>query len=542
MIRAFSTTDKIYNTNGDAVIAATKARVKNEDNGDFILELICGSEYNDFIQANNIIVAPTPQGNQAFRVRQVEKRGNRIEAKCYHVFYDSENYLIADSYAYNMTAKQALEHFNTATDNTSPFSVDSDITSINNLRIVRGSLAEAVISVIERWGGHLYRDNYAIAVKGSIGRDNGITIEYKKNLKELTASYDWSNVVTKLLPVGKDGVLLDSLYVYSQTQYEIPFTKTLSFEQDIEREEYQTDEQYIAALKADLREQAQNYVNVACVPTINYTLKGNPEKVTDIGDIIEVKDARIGVNVLTQVIAYEYDAITNKYVSLEFGNFTPKLSSLMGDIKSETSMQIANATNNINIEVNAIIAAITALNTVVSDLEDKKQDALTAGQGINIANNIISALTMIGASATDGAGGIVPQPLASDKYKFLRGDGTWQTVSGGGGVNYSTTEQDTGLKWHDGRTIYQKTIIYNNDLNYNSYVTVDSTITTAIIDNILLKDIKWEYSNYIVAGANTGNAGLSVTLTSNGLFLENQAPITGRNFVITVLYTKLADL
>lgn len=30
---------------------------------------------------------------------------------------------------------------------------------------------------------------------------------------------------------------------------------------------------------------------------------------------------------------------------------------------------------------------------------------------------------------------------------------------GGGGVNYSTTEQDTGLKWIDGRTIYQRTFV-----------------------------------------------------------------------------------
>lgn len=33
---------------------------------------------------------------------------------------------------------------------------------------------------------------------------------------------------------------------------------------------------------------------------------------------------------------------------------------------------------------------------------------------------------------------------------------------GGGGINYSLDEQDTGLKWIDGRTIYQKTIYISN--------------------------------------------------------------------------------
>ena len=38
---------------------------------------------------------------------------------------------------------------------------------------------------------------------------------------------------------------------------------------------------------------------------------------------------------------------------------------------------------------------------------------------------------MVGATANaNGAAGIVPQPLAGDQIKFLRGDGTWAEVSG----------------------------------------------------------------------------------------------------------------
>ena len=31
-------------------------------------------------------------------------------------------------------------------------------------------------------------------------------------------------------------------------------------------------------------------------------------------------------------------------------------------------------------------------------------------------------------------------------------------AGGAGGIDYSTTEQDTGLKWIDGKTVYQKTV------------------------------------------------------------------------------------
>ena len=367
MIRAFNTTDKLYSSNGDAVIAATKARVKNSDNGDYYLELTCGTEYNDYIQANNILVVPTPRGDQAFRIRTVTKKSNKLEVKAWHVFYDSQNYLIADSYAVNLNCNAALNHFNNATDNPSPFTVSSDVTKLNTYRCVRTSLAECIETVLERWGGHLVRDNWNISILTDIGVDNGITIEYKKNLKELTASYDWSGVVTKIMPVGKDGILLDELYLYSDIQYDIPYTKAISFEQDTVIEDDYKDADgnvdeaaYTAALKNDLRTQAINYLKTYSFPIVNYELKANPEKVTDIGDTIEVKDERIGVNILTEVIAYEYDAIAKKYVSLEFGNFTNTLSDLLANISSSTSNQVGNAVITLTSELSDALAEAQA--------------------------------------------------------------------------------------------------------------------------------------------------------------------------------------
>ena len=382
MIKAFNATDKLYSSNGDVVIAATKARVKNSDNGDFYLELTCGIEYNDYIQANNIIVAPTPKGDQAFRIKTVTKKSNKLEVKAWHVFYDSENYLIADSFAQNMNCNAALDHFNNATDNPSPFTVSSNVTNINSYRCVRTSLAECISVVLERWGGHLVRDNWNISILTDIGVDNGITIQYKKNLKELTASYEWGGVVTKLMPVGKDGILLDELYIYSDIQYDIPYTKTISFDQDeINEDDYKdssgnVDEAaYTAALKEDLRAQAARYLETI----INYTLKGNPEKVTDIGDSIEVIDERIGVKVLTEVIAYEYDAIQQKYVSLEFGNFTNTLSDLLNTISSSTSGEIGEA----------MVTLTTQLSEALAEAQDKIWNALSSSYCIYEGDKIL---------------------------------------------------------------------------------------------------------------------------------------------------------
>lgn len=376
MIRVFQSTDKNYTSNGDIVINPTKCRVKNADNGDFVLEMTCGTQYNDFLQPNNIIVAPTPAGDQAFRIRNITKRESKLEIKAPHVYYDGDNYLIADSYAVDKTCQEALDHFNAATDTQSPFLMVSDVETVETFRCVRKSLTECVETVLERWGGHLKRDNWQISILNAIGTDNGITIEYKKNLKELTASYDWSSVCTKILPVGKDGILLDEKYIYSRKQYRIPFTKTVSFNQDIDQEDYETEDEYKTALKADLKEQAAEYLKKSCYPSVNYTLKGNPEKVTDIGDVIEVKDSRIGVDILTQVISYEFDALQNRYVSLEFGNFTNNLNNLLSNINKST--------------VNTVYASATAITDETSKTINKAV-ANSATAIIAETNNKISS-------------------------------------------------------------------------------------------------------------------------------------------------------
>ena len=225
MLKVFSSTDTLFNSNGDAVINGARAIVHKEDNGDYSVNLECSLDYIDYVKSKNILVAPTPTGYQGFRIENVEATRTKVKALCKHLYYDSDNYLIADSYVVDKNANDALDHLNNATDTPSPFTTLSDIMTINSYRCVRKSLNEAITTVIERWGGHLVRDNYNIQVRQTIGADNGVTIQYKKNLKEISVTYDWANVCTKLLPVGKDGFLLDSLYVYSEIQYDLPYRR-----------------------------------------------------------------------------------------------------------------------------------------------------------------------------------------------------------------------------------------------------------------------------------------------------------------------------
>ena len=117
----------------------------------------------------------------------------------------------------------------------------------------------------------------------------------------------------------------------------MPYTKTVKFNQDhITQEQFKNattkkvdKTAYKQALIADLRKQAVNYINKNCIPRMNYTLKANVDKLTDIGDTIEVIDEDLEINILTTVIKYKYDCILEKYTEIEFGNFKNNLKNLL---------------------------------------------------------------------------------------------------------------------------------------------------------------------------------------------------------------------
>lgn len=359
MIKIFNSTDKSFSSNGDIVINPLKAVVHKEDNGDYYLDFEAGIEYADYLVGGNIIVAPTPQGEQAFRISNPQKTQRKITLKAYHVYYDTHNYLIQDSYVVDKNCNAALDWLNSATDTTSPFTTLSDVETVDSYRCVRTSLNEAIGVILERWGGHLVRDNWNIQIRKTIGQDNGVTVRYAKNIKEITYTENWDSVVTKLLPTGTDGIMLNALdesedpYLYAGITYPIPYTKTVAFEQTISEEDYQdadgntNETAYKTALIDDLRVQAQQYLDEHSVPEINYTLKANVEKITDIGDTIEVIDERLGIDLFTNLIAFDYDYILGKYTSLEFGNYKEKkLSNLVNNITSSVTEQVTINTNN----------------------------------------------------------------------------------------------------------------------------------------------------------------------------------------------------
>jgi len=336
MISIYESTEKNFKNNGLKILKPQKALITKVDNGDYYLELKDSIEFLEYYQVGNIIRTSTPWGYQGFRIHNLEINKNSISVKANHLYFDTRNYVIKDSYVVEKNCNEALNHLNSACDKNTPFSFQSDIVSINSYRCVRTSLEEAIANVIERWGGHLLRDNFTIKLKSNIGQDRGVVIAYGKNLININQKENWDDVVTKVLPVGKDGTLLPEIYLELEEElYDIPYTKIVSFSQDnISEEDYKNGEDtdkaaYNNALIEDLRNQAINYLNNNKLPKINYTVEANIKDVSDVGDIIYVKHPKCKINLTTNVISLQYDCILNKYVKVEFGNFKNNLKNLL---------------------------------------------------------------------------------------------------------------------------------------------------------------------------------------------------------------------
>ena len=343
MIKVYDSNEKLFNNNGIKIIHPLRADITKIDNGDYYVELQDTIESLDFYQSGMIVRIPTPWGVQGFRLTNPTVKNNKVEVKGWHLTYDAKNYIIKDAYAVDKNCNDALEHFNTNTDIPSPFTTVSDITTLCSTRAVRSTLFEMyeLLLSADRYGGHWYRDNWTLGIRQKVGEDRGVVLKVGKNITDIQVDENWDEVCTKILPTttnGQTAILLDETYVELTEQlYDIPYTKVVNFENEFNIEDFATEEEYLVSVKNWLRGQAVNYLDEHKLPKVNYSVSASIDNVSDVGDTLQVKHPKCKVNILTEVISVQYDAIRKKYIKIEFGNFKKELKKLSQNITAEAN-------------------------------------------------------------------------------------------------------------------------------------------------------------------------------------------------------------
>lgn len=340
--------------------------ITEELNGSYILEFQYSKNgyLSEHIIEQNIIKA----NNQAFRIWNVKKDLTSITVLAKHIVFDlSFNYLLNVAPS-NLNAQDAFNWCLERTLTPNNFRAHGDCTKLQSARYVRKNFTDAIFNednaLINRFGCELSYDNFDIYCHQKRGQNTNFTIRYKKNLTGIEFNLDFSSTISRLIPVGYDGLLLDETFVESEkiNNYFTPLYGTYEFN-DIKYDPsgaegtYSTEEE----AKEALRNAARDLLNKGLdVPTISikidfvelskcieYQEFSNLESV-HLGDTVKVIIPELNLNVEARVIKTIYDCLLNRITGLEIGSATP--SSVTSQIEMKNEIR--------KIDTNSIIASV----------------------------------------------------------------------------------------------------------------------------------------------------------------------------------------
>ncbi|MBJ8054695.1 phage tail protein [Bacillus cereus] len=298
------------------------------------------------IDGQYLIKAPTPDGDQLFRVANPAPSNGELHVFCYHIFYDLVDNFIEDTNIVNKTGLGALDQVKGALQYPTRFDFYSDVSKLANARLVRKNPVEFLLdggqdnSFLSRWGGELLRDNFNVRMLNNRGRDRGVVIQHKTDLLGYEADVDWQSVITKIMPEGSSGLLLPEKYVTSTlvNKYVNPKIRKIDFP-DVKAKtgDNVNDEEALPLPDAlnKLRAEALAMFNEQHVdqPLATYKIKfqelSQTEEYKDLavlqrvymGDTVTVQHLEEGIDVKAKVVSYKYDPLNDEYTDITLGNY-----------------------------------------------------------------------------------------------------------------------------------------------------------------------------------------------------------------------------
>ncbi len=360
MIRYFNRNEINFNHN-ESILNPISCFIAEEANGLFELEAEFAK--NVVIIEGDIIKAPSPRGEQLFRIYRIKKSLKGKMAYARHIFYDlSKNFLI-NVEINNVSGYTAIQSVLDNCESSHNFIGTSDILTQNSGIYKRINPVQAIIgdenSILNLYGGNLIRNNLNINIK-SVGIDRGYEIRMGKNLIGIDADIDESNVKTRMYPTV---VLGDNDTVYSLPEkyvdsplinhygepiiyaVEIPLT-------DDQKQLYADDQLSMGDIYDIMRDYCNELYEMDNIdkPVINYKVDfvelSKTEQYKDLAileqldlyDIVTVNVSHLDINVKARVIKYKYDCLKDRYEKIELGDFS--------SVSSYTTDRIVSQINN----------------------------------------------------------------------------------------------------------------------------------------------------------------------------------------------------
>lgn len=348
--------DKTGNTKYGELVDCIKGIVIEVRNGLFQAEVqyCLFSPHWDKLIRGNIIIADANDilKNQKFRINKVSKPINgQFTVKAKHISYDMARDIIEGLEIESQSCEYCLNQIFRSSQFSQHFKGHSDIINSQNFKIKETNPFNAIAgtegSIIDTFGtgAELLRDNTDIYVLNKRGHDNGVTIEYGKNLTGITLDEDDSSMITRIKGYAKysdengEEVIVYTTPKYIDSprvlDYETPFVEAIDFSNNFEDDEIPTSEKlkelvenYFTDTKCDL---PKTNAKISFIPLSKCVGYEDIEDKISLCDTVTIKDYRYNYETKAKVIKTTYNFLTDRYESMEVGEPRSSLGDIIGE-------------------------------------------------------------------------------------------------------------------------------------------------------------------------------------------------------------------
>ena len=365
ILYAASETD--FTTNGIGLLAdAVSCTVTEERNGAYEATLIYPAKGHlaEYIAEDAIIKAKANDTDepQLFRIYKSGKQiGSNTTWNAEHISYELTGNPVERFSISGVNAEQALNRLLAAAVFKHKYTAASDITTVNKTSIadvvsVRKALGGVEGSILDTWGGEYHFNNYRIELLKARGTDNGVTIEYGKNLTDAKQERNIANIVTAIFPYAKYTPEGEESEVYvslkektlvhaGAADYAYKRCEIVDFSSEWESGTIITEDM--------LRAKAEAYLEkISTEPDINITLSYAQLKKTKdykniqvmesvaLCDTVTVRIDKLQIEATAKIVKAKYDSLKERYDTMEIGSVRTNLTKQLTATQQEVTESI----------------------------------------------------------------------------------------------------------------------------------------------------------------------------------------------------------
>lgn len=334
-----------------------------ENNTEFYIEMdiaVKDVEENkkiyDLLVKESILKVDDEGGKEYFSICNISKKRNVITVYARQItIQESLNMFLEDVRPTKVPGSAAIDIIYSNATTPSRISVISDITKINTSYYVKKNVYQAIHegenSFLNRWGGEVKRKGFTLKINKKIGADRGATILANKNLKEIEVTENTDSIITRIYPIGFNGITIEEKYIDSPKirDYLYTYSRTVKFDDvRVNDENYTEGFATLKEAQAELKKRVNDLYEIEKVDQLkasyrikNVDLMGTEEyknysilEYTELGDTVNVIDKDTNTSIKVRVTERKYDNLNKIRLETSLSNFKSKPISL-GSIKEE---------------------------------------------------------------------------------------------------------------------------------------------------------------------------------------------------------------